>query len=258
VNMGYPINTSKHDFSLIVSADGTKGYYATLVNKERFTDLFYFELYPEARPIPVSYVKGTVWDSETLQKLGAKVELTDLSNGESVVNSYSDPLNGEFMFALQGNRDYALNVSRDGYLFYSENFSLKNSTVTNPYQLKVPLKKIQIGAGVVLKNIFFETASYELKPESQTELKKLLNLMNQNPGVKIEVGGHTDNVGDKKYNQKLSENRAGAVVNYLIKEGIAKDRITFKGYGDAQPATTNDTSEGRALNRRTEFKIVGI
>jgi hypothetical protein len=258
VNLGYPINTNKQEFSLIVSADGTKGYYAAMINETRNTDLFYFELYPEARPSGVSYVKGTVWDYHTKQKLEAKIELTDLETGKIVVEEYSDPVSGEFMFALQGNRDYGLSVSRDGYLFHSENFSLANTTSINPFLLDVSLMKLQVGAGVVLKNVFFETASYELKPESHPELNKLFALMNQNPGLKVELGGHTDSIGDKKYNQKLSENRAKAVSEYLVKTGVNKDRIIYKGYGDSRPAWSNDTPEGRALNRRTEFKIIGI
>ncbi len=108
----------------------------------------------------------------------------------------------------------------------------------------------------MLKNIFFDTDKYELKPASTTEFEKLLELLKKNPKMKIEISGHTDNVGDAKYNQVLSENRAKAVYNYLINHGITAERLTYKGYGKTVPIDTNDTEAGRANNRRTEFKVI--
>jgi len=108
---------------------------------------------------------------------------------------------------------------------------------------------------VVLKNIFFKTDSYELEDESKVELIKLIELLNQNASIKILISGHTDNVGDTEHNQKLSENRAKAVNDFLISNGIAQTRITYKGFGETKPIAINDTEEGRAKNRRTEFTI---
>ena len=109
-----------------------------------------------------------------------------------------------------------------------------------------------------MKNIFFNTDKFELKSESDAELEKLVSLLNKNPKMKIEINGHTDNVGADTYNQVLSENRSKAVYEYLINKGIAKERLSYKGYGKTQPIDTNDTEEGRANNRRTEFKVVGM
>ena len=119
------------------------------------------------------------------------------------------------------------------------------------------IKPIKVGETVILKNIFFETAKYDLKPESQIELNKLIDLLNKNPKMKIELSGHTDNVGGKEYNQTLSENRAKAVYDYLVAHNISAERLSYKGYGDTKPIDTNDTDQGRANNRRTEFKVVG-
>jgi outer membrane protein OmpA-like peptidoglycan-associated protein len=191
--------------------------------------------------------------------LGSDVELLNLSTTDVVSRLRSDEQTGEYLTCLPSGENYALNVAKPGYLFYSENFSLKDLTdVTKPFRLDVPLQPIKIGASVVLKNIFFETDSYTLRPESNVELQKLIDFLQKNPGVQIEIGGHTDNVGSKEYNQNLSHNRAMAVYNYLVERSIAKNRLTYKGYSFDKPIAGNDSPEGRALNRRTEFIITGV
>jgi outer membrane protein OmpA-like peptidoglycan-associated protein len=122
--------------------------------------------------------------------------------------------------------------------------------------LNVGLRQIATGEKVVLKNIFFDTDKFVLKDESKVEVEKLIEFMNTNPRVRIEVSGHTDNVGDKKKNEILSNNRAKAVYDYLVSKGILPTRLSFKGYADTQPITDNKTEAGKKLNRRTEFKIV--
>ncbi len=165
-------------------------------------------------------------------------------------------MTGDFLVCLPVDRDYALNVSKDGYLFYSANFSLKDRTAdSKPYMMNVELQPIEFGKTVVLKNIFFETASFDLKPQSTAELEKLLAFMNDNPTINIEIAGHTDNIGSRGDNQILSQNRAKAVYEYLVGKGIVASRAVFKGYADTVPIDTNDTPEGRANNRRTEFTV---
>jgi flagellar motor protein MotB len=139
-----------------------------------------------------------VFDAKTLKKLVAKIELIDLTTGKQVVEAYSNKLTGGFLVCLQGNKDYAMNVSSNGYLFHSENFSLKNQDASDPLTLNIGLRQIATGEKVVLKNIFFDTDKFVLKDESKIEIEKLIEFMNANPRIKIEVGGHTDNVGDKK------------------------------------------------------------
>ena len=116
---------------------------------------------------------------------------------------------------------------------------------------------MKTGEKVILKNIFFETNSFQLKEESTAELQKLLALLQNNKNLKIEIGGHTDNVGDDKSNQLLSENRAKSVYEYLTTNGILAERLRYKGFGETAPIATNDTEEGRAQNRRTEFTVIG-
>jgi outer membrane protein OmpA-like peptidoglycan-associated protein len=153
-------------------------------------------------------------------------------------------------------KDYAFNVARRGYLFYSDNYSLANKAPDSIYQKDIPLQPIEVNASVVLKNIFFDFNKYDLKSESQAELDKVVQLLQENPSVKIQLEGHTDNIGNATDNLKLSENRAKSVVNYLISKGIDSKRLIAKGYGATQPIADNATDEGRAQNRRTELKIV--
>lgn len=258
VNIGYPINTCDDENSLVVSGSGEVAYFSSdRKGGLGGLDLYYFSLYEGARPDKINYVKGKVYDSKTKKALGATFELIDLETAKTVIESESNNGNGEFLVCLPINKNYALNVSRSGYLFYSENFSLKDKTNDGkPFFMDVPLQAIDTGMTVELKNIFFETAKFDLKNESQAELQKLVNFLTANKTLRIEISGHTDNVGDKKLNQILSENRAKSVFDYLVKNGITIERLTYKGYGDSKPKVDNETAENRARNRRTEFKVL--
>lgn len=257
LNIGYPINTFADENSLVVNAKGDLAY----ISSDKFggrgkQDIYRFDVYEQARPIPVTYFKGIVFDKETNQKLKADFELTDLKTGKTIIHSSSDSLTGSFFLILPVQNNYALSISKPGYLFFSEHFSLSDiHSFTKPLVKNIPLQEIKMGESVILRNIFFETDKYDLKPESQIELKRLTDLLMRNPNIYIEISGHTDNVGTKEYNENLSLKRAGAVREYLIQHGIAKDRMSFSGYGFSRPVDTNDTETGRANNRRTEFKI---
>ena len=151
-------------------------------------------------------------------------------------------------------KDYAFNVNRRGYLFYSDNYSLKNKAADSTYEKNIPLQPIEANASIVLKNIFFDFNKYELKPESQIELDKVVQLLQDNPTLKIQIEGHTDNIGNAADNLKLSENRAKAAITYIRSKGIDPKRLTSKGFGATKPIADNKVEEGRAQNRRTEFK----
>ncbi len=260
VNLGYPINTHADEITLLINARGDLAYISSdMPGGKGKQDIYSFQLYPEARPIPTTYLKGIVFDAETDRRLGASFELTDLSTGKTVSESSSDPETGEFLLVLPTERTYGLNVNRDGYLFYSDYFELTGTnSIDKPFIKDIPLKPVRIGETVVLKNIFFDTDQYVLKPESLAELGKLLLLMRKNPGLKLEISGHTDNQGTEAHNLALSGNRARAVYEYLTEHGIPPERLSWKGYGLTRPVDTNDTPDGRANNRRTEFKVLDI
>lgn len=257
VNLGYPINTHKDENSIQVTAKGDIALFAS----DRFggqggLDLYQFNMPERVRPSLVTYVEGVVSDKLSFKKLEAHLELIDLETGKTITESYSNKGTGDFLLCIPSGKDYALNVSKEGYLFHSENFSLKNFSGYEPYKLNVQLQKLRPGASIVLNNVFFETNKYDLLPTSMIELDRLVTLLQQNPEKKIEIGGHTDNVGSDEANLLLSDQRAASVVSYLVKKGIAADRLTAKGYGETMPVATNDTDAGRAKNRRTEFKVI--
>ncbi len=260
VNLGYPINTADDENSLLVSPSGNVAYFASdRKGGKGLLDLYQFDLYKEARPEMITYMKGKVFDANTKQPLFASFELIDLATAKPVIRSTSNSGNGEFLVCVPAGKNYALNVSKDGYMFYSENFEVKNpKSAKDPVLKDVAMHPIKAGESVVLKNIFYETGLYNLKDESKAELGKLVEFMNKNPKVKIEISGHTDNVGTKQSNQVLSENRAKSVVDYLAGKGIESSRITFKGYADTKPVASNNTEEGKAQNRRTEFAVISI
>jgi outer membrane protein OmpA-like peptidoglycan-associated protein len=256
-NLGYPINTFRDERGLLVAPKGDVAY----ISSDREggfggLDLYKFELHKDVRPMMISYVKGIVTDANNGQLLEAGFEIIDLASGEAVIRSSSERGTGEFIASLTAGKDYALNVSKEGYLFYSEHFSCKNpADLKNAYLLDVKLSKAETGGKVVLKNVFFDTNLFVLKQESFPELNKLVSFMKSNQAINIEISGHTDSTGDKNKNQLLSENRAKAVYDYLQSKGVSASRMTFAGYGDTKPVSVNDTEEGRALNRRTEFLI---
>ena len=257
VNLGYPINTYNDELGLIIDASGAKGYFSTIRDPKKGKDIFCFDLYSEVRPKPVSYFKGNVLDKETGQRLSADYELVNLKNG-IVIASGTTGADGNFLLCLPAGANYGLNVNKPGYMFYSDNFMLEEiHTVSRPFIKHVILTPIKTGESILLSNVFFDFDSWQLKPESVIELKKLYKLLNDNPLITVEIGGYTDSIGTKEYNQALSEKRAQSVVDFLERMGIVKERLSYKGYGASGPVADNLTAEGRSLNRRTEVRITG-
>ncbi|MFK7978366.1 MAG: OmpA family protein [Saprospiraceae bacterium] len=271
-NLGYPINTKGNEGALFITLDGTTAYFTkdNLPEKDaekrtsrRQPDLFTFEMPQSLRPTPVTYIKATVKDALTTQKLAnAKIEVVNLLTNEILSTSKTDA-KGDFLACLPMGGNYALNVNKESYLFHSENFELlEGSSLQAPYLLKIKLQPIIVettaekpvkSEPIILKNVFFESGSNELKATSLTELNNLKMLLVQNEQLKIQINGHTDNVGSDTDNLKLSESRAKAVADYLIKQGISATRLSYKGFGESKPIDSNDTEAGRKHNRRTEF-----
>ena len=255
-NLGYPINTIENEGSLVVAADGKTAYFASDRSDSRGQlDIYTFELRNDLRPAKTFWVKGKVYDQKTGKGLPSSVELGDLKN-KRIVSKLQTDETGNYLTTLPVGNDYAFNVNRKGYLFYSANFMLSNPSSDSVYQMDIPLQPIEANASIILKNIFFELNQYELKPASQIELDEVVRLLNENPLVTIQIDGFTDNTGKAADNLLLSENRARSVVNYLKSKGIDPKRLSFKGYGEAQPVSPNTTEAGKAMNRRTELKVL--
>jgi outer membrane protein OmpA-like peptidoglycan-associated protein/tetratricopeptide (TPR) repeat protein len=258
-NLGYPINTFKEETGLIVSPDGTQGLFSSnLEGGLGDMDIYHFQMPLDKKPMPITYVKGNVSDKETGAFLDAEVQLVNLKSEDIAYNDYTSPENGEFLAVTALGGNYALNVSADGYLFYSENIAPLKGSYDEPFLIQVKLTKIKVGKDVVLRNVFFNTNEFTLLPESITELYNLSQLLIKNPGLSIEIQGHTDNIGNNDQNEKLSLNRAKSVYNYLIQQKIAAERLTYKGYGKQQPIASNDTEQNRQLNRRTSFVVTRV
>jgi hypothetical protein len=257
-NLGYPINTHHDEDGLIINAKGTTAYYSSDINPAMGRDIYKFEIPVEIRPTPTSYITGVITDARNGWPIRASFSLVDVDSDSTIMETTA-LTNGSFLVPIPTNRSYAFFASSPGYLFHSEHFDLRGIySADKPYRKDIELYPINVGGTIVMRNIWFETDSYKLKGESLSELKKLIELLNLNPNVIIEVGGHTDNVGTASYNLTLSENRAKSVAQFLAENGIDSSRVIWKGYGLTKPIGDNSLEDGRAENRRTEIRIVGI
>jgi outer membrane protein OmpA-like peptidoglycan-associated protein len=256
IDLGYPISTCFNEDGLVVSPTANVAVFSSnrdgSVNGSK--DLYQILLPEEFLPEKVGYIKGSVYDSGTGQKMPALIELTQLETNKTK-NIVSDQSEG-YITTMVANKTYALIVNVEGYLFYSRHINLKdNFGIHQAEKFDIFLDPIKSGKRFVLSNIFFDFDSDKLKPESDAELIQLTDFLLKNPGVTIEISGHTDDVGRSDYNLKLSENRAKAIFDYL-KKNVDLKRLIYKGYGAELPLAPNDDEKGRAMNRRSEIKIL--
>jgi outer membrane protein OmpA-like peptidoglycan-associated protein len=289
VNLGWPINGPGDDVFFVVNANGRHGYYASAkkggVGSQ---DIYMITMLGPEKPVmyntedqllagvstPVLDVapepkveisanqltlfKGTMTSEASGQPIDAKILITDNEAGVLITESESNPKTGKFLITLPSGKNYGIAVEAEGFLFHSENFDLPEGGDYQIVNKDIKLKKVEVGKKIVLRNIFYEFNKATLTPESKTELANLVQLLTENPTLRVELGAHTDSKGSDTYNQSLSEKRAQSVVDYLAQAGIPSDRLVAKGYGEAQPIADNGTEEGRKENRRTEFKVLGL
>lgn len=258
-NMGGPVNDHEDQFSLFITADGKKGYYSH--EEMTASGIAMGRLYEVQIPVnqqvkfKSNYVKGTVKDKKSGEELKAKIELFDIAKNQIVSLVESDSITGEYLMVLTQGSEYALYINKKGYLFQSLNFNYSNITDFQPIIINIALEPALKGSVSVLKNIFFDVDKYDLKDKSVTELEKIIRFLLENPQIRVEISGHTDNTGSAAYNQQLSEKRARSVYSYIVSKGIHPSRLAWRGYGSSKPIQTNDTLEGRQQNRRIEFTI---
>ncbi len=273
-NIGHPINTPKNDLGFTVSTDGKYGYFASNkveaqkeANKERNfaqkrghvrqpINIYSFELYDEARPQKVVLVKGNVRDEETKQPVrDAKVFIKNVKTRE-IKEIPVDRETGDFVAAITTPNDLMLMVKKNDYAYETTYIEQRpGPDGLEPMKIDFTLKQIKVGAAYNLQDIYFDTDSDKLKAKSIKVIEGFYDFLKDNPNVKVEIQGHTDNVGSDAYNMKLSEARAKAVYNVLINLGIPASQMTYKGYGERKPVASNNTEAGRAKNRRTVFLI---
>lgn len=257
-NIGYPINTPKNEGAIYVTPDFKKGYFEKYTSKgiDSHSELYEFDFPEEIRSKHKSiYAKGIVYDDVTKGVLSAEVELIDLETGRIAQRVSSDSINGNYLVVLTEGHEYALHVKKDGYFFHSLHFDYRSGEF-DPLVLDVYLKPITKKEPIVLSNIFFESGKYDLKEKSFIELDRFVELLKEHSGLRLEISGHTDNVGSESANKTLSLNRAKSVYAYLLTKGLSSKRFTYKGYGSIHSIGDNSNEEGRAKNRRIEFKLL--
>ncbi len=257
-NLGYPINTIDNEGSLAISSDGVTAYYSSDRSDTRGgLDLYKFQLRSDLQPHKTLYVKGRVFDIKNGRGLPSAVQLISHSNHQPLMRLQTDET-GSYFIPLPVGSDYTITVNRKGYVYNSQIIKLSNQKADSTYEKNIGLQPFEVNKHIVLNNIFFETNSYKLLPVSLIDLDILADILLENTTMKVEIGGHTDNVGKAEDNQKLSEKRAIAVVEYLFTKGVKATKLTGKGYGDTKPVAANDTEANRAKNRRTEFTILNL
>lgn len=299
VNMGPPLNTPDDDVQLVVAGNGRYGYYSSyrqggMGEKDIYVVTF---LGPPKEPISASednliasiaepikektkepellaeganmaILTGVIRDEKTKQPLRASIVLVDNTANKVIAEFESDDQSGKYLVSLPGGANYGIAVKKDGYLFHSENFVIPDAAGFKQYEKDADLKKVEVGKSIILRNIFFDLNRYSLRPESVNELERLHQLLTDNPTMRIEISGHTDTRGSADHNKELSEQRAHAVVNYLVEHGVSASRLEYAGYGENQTIVPDGDiyklksktarEELHQRNRRTEFKILSM
>ncbi|MEA2041103.1 MAG: OmpA family protein [Bacteroidota bacterium] len=256
-NIGYPVNTHKNETGLIVDVLGDSAYFASVREDTRGgQDIYRFAVAPEISPERTSYITGRVYNRRNNAPIQAEIRLNNTDNGKLRATTQSDK-SGDYLLCINSGNNYAFNVSEPGFMFYSEQFLLKELSVEKSKFVKnIPLSPIKSGKSVILKNIYFASDSYQLSKASEPELEQLVKFLRLNPTVVAEISGHTDDRGGDSYNLNLSRNRAQAVYNHLLAKGVKKEALKYEGYGSSKPIVKNTSPKNRQLNRRTEFKII--
>jgi outer membrane protein OmpA-like peptidoglycan-associated protein len=264
MNVGYPINTTDDDAFYVISPDGLNAYFSSFREGGFGEKDNYMATFINKKETPLTLVKGTVVDESGKPAKNVTITITD-NETEQVVGIYhANSKTGQFLFILTPGKNYNVTYQADNHLFYSENMEIPKESKYYEISKQISLPPIVVGSKIVLNNIFFDFDKATLRPQSNVEIKNLLFILKSNPNMKVEISGHTDSKGSEVYNQKLSEDRAQAVVKSLTEKGIDANRMKAKGYGKTMPAASNkmangnDNPEGRQLNRRVEFKITEI
>ncbi len=259
VNIGYPINTKNNDLGFVVNTQGTKAYFASnKLNGKGGWDIYAIDLYKEARPEKVFLVKGQLVDDNGYALSDAKLEVKN-TRTEEVSEGVVDAETGHYAVAVTAKNeddDFLMVVKKEDYSFSSTLIEPTEETFEKPIEVNFEVKPIEAGKSVQINDIYYATASYEINAKSYAVLNEFADFLKTNSTVKVEIRGHTDNIGSVQTNITLSNQRAKAVYDYLLSKGVPKSNISYKGYGPNMPIADNKTEAGRAKNRRTEFYIL--
>ncbi|MFN5844288.1 MAG: OmpA family protein, partial [Flavobacteriia bacterium] len=255
-NLGLDVNTPFWDTYFSVPASGEYAYVVS--NTGKSDDIYRIKLSPEFKPEPVIIISGRVLNAKTKEPLQATINYSDINNSLKSGIASSEPKNGAYKLALPAGKNYQFLAVKEGFYPNAENIDLRDLKVYGEIQRDLYLSPLAVGEVIRLNNLFFDFAKADLKNESKAELERVVSLLKNNPSMKIEIGGHTDNVGDDASNLKLSQQRVLSVVNYLVSNGIPSSQLSSKGYGEQKPVADNTSDAGRAKNRRVEFTILNL
>lgn len=256
-NIGYPINSTSDELGIIVSSDGEVAYFgARNFQNNKGWDVYQFKMPERAKPEKVMLVKGQVKDKSGEPVQDAKVEITYTESKEKEeVKVNNDDGSYAAIVKIERNQNVTLSVEGNGIAFNSRMVSKKDQPAAVVTKLNMETKETKQGEPFVINDIYYSTNSADIAIDSKIILDAFAEYLNENPSMEIEIGGHTDDVGDDKANLALSSERAFEVMNYLVTKGVSSKRMTYKGYGETKPVASNNTEEGKARNRRTEFVI---
>ena len=254
-SLGPEINDQKEQANLSTDASGEWAFISEGENTKE--DIYAFGLPEDKRPVPTAFVRGRAHDPGG-NPVAAYITYERLKDGTGAGEANTDRVTGKYQVVLPIGENYSFRAEAPGYIAVSDRIDLGKAKPGEVFVRDLLLVPIKPGAKIRLNNIFFEFAKATLLPESMVELDRLVGILNQYPGMVIEVAGHTDNVGGDASNLKLSQDRAGSVMKYLLDHGVAAARLQARGYGESAPVVPNDTDEHRQLNRRVEFVILRI
>jgi outer membrane protein OmpA-like peptidoglycan-associated protein len=255
VNLGPGVNSVGWDAYYTLPASGEYGYMVSNIKSLGGADIIRFKLPQALKPDPVILVSGRVLNAKTKEAVNAAITFDNLSTSKEVGEARSDPKTGDYKIVLPSGKNYGFHATAPGFLSVNENLELTTLKAYGEVKKDLFLVPIEIGESIQLKNVFFVQSKAELKPESFPELDRLAEILKDNSTIEIELSGHTDNRGDPKANLALSSERVEAVKTYLASKGVAKTRMSGKGYGGTMPISPNDNDANRQLNRRVEFRI---
>lgn len=254
-NAGDVINSENFDAYFKIDAQGVYGYMVSGNNAIGMEDIFRIKVGDGLRPDVLNLIAGKVYNSKTNEIIDAAIEYEDLSEGKKLGIAYSTKENG-YKIALPKGKQYGFRASAEGFISVSNNIDLTNISKYEEKEVNLYLVPIEKGQSLTLNNLFFDSGKSVLKKESFSELNRIAKVMKANSSMKIEISGHTDSDGEAQKNLILSQNRAKAVLNYLIEKGVSSDNLKSIGFGETKPKATNDTPEGKKQNRRVELKIL--
>jgi outer membrane protein OmpA-like peptidoglycan-associated protein len=247
------VNTVANEFCY-VAQPGTKYAYFASDRPGGKGGLDMYVAYPNpARPDATTIVSGRVIDAKTRHPLGAMVTISELRTGKKMASFRSDDLTGEYAVILAAGTSYKVTADAPDHLFYSERFDVP-AQMAEDREVTADIE-LQSTSGTVRLLVYFDFNVATLTDESTAELSEIADLMEGAPLMRVELDGHTDDVGTPEYNLKFSLDRAIAVRDYIVSHGVDGGRLVAKGFGFDRPVAPNDTDEGRTKNRRVEFRI---